>query len=330
MQNMNRFPASTDEAMHLTLLSLALTLLIVPVCLAVASADEPEGLPEIGKLWDFSKPAESENRFRAASTLARAAGDKGFELELQTQIARTQGLRSLFDEAHRTLDEVQKALTPELKKARVRYLLERGRVFNSSGKPAESVPLFKDAWELGSSSGHEDLALDAAHMLGIVEKPDEALRWAEMAIALAVKSQNPRAKSWLGPLYNNTGWTYYERNDFPKALDLLEKAQAVYEQRGTPQQVRIAKYSVGKALRALGKVEQALAIQEKLRAEMETAGKPDGYVYEELAECLLLLKRSTEARPFFAKSHALLSQDEWLAKNEPKRLARLRELASAP
>jgi len=42
---------------------------------------------------------------------------------------------------------------------------------------------------------------------------------------------------------------------------------------------------------------------------------------------LLLLNRAEEARPYFAKAHEVLLQDEWLRDKEPERLARLRGLS---
>jgi tetratricopeptide (TPR) repeat protein len=70
----------------------------------------------------------------------------------------------------------------------------------------------------------------------------------------------------------------------------------------------------------LGRVDEALAVQRAL----EQNG--DGmYVYEEIAECLLLLKREAEARPYFAKAYEMLSKDPWLAENESARLERLKE-----
>lgn len=39
-------------------------------------------------------------------------------------------------------------LRPELVVPTIRYLLERGRVFNSSGYPAEAQIWFQQAWEL--------------------------------------------------------------------------------------------------------------------------------------------------------------------------------------
>jgi hypothetical protein len=54
----------------------------------------------------------------------------------------------------------------------------------------------------------------------------------------------------------------------------------------------------------------------------------DGFVFEEIGECLLLLNRAEEARRYFAKAYEILSQDAWLAEKEPERLARLKSLGN--
>ncbi len=65
-----------------------------------------------------------------------------------------------------------------------------------------------------------------------------------------------------------------------------------------------------------------------LFAEYQQSLDEDGYVSEELGECLLALGRADEARPHFQRAYTLLSQDIWLAANEPDRLARLHRFGS--
>ena len=74
------------------------------------------------------------------------------------------------------------------------------------------------------------------------------------------------------------------------------------------------------------KLEAALAEQEALRVELEALGEADGYVFEELGECLLALGRDEEARPHFGRAAELLAGDPSLA-GEAERLERLRSLA---
>lgn len=47
------------------------------------------------------------------------------------------------------LDEIEPQLTDEFPAVRMRYLLERGRTFNSSRQPDRARPLFLEAWEYG-------------------------------------------------------------------------------------------------------------------------------------------------------------------------------------
>ena len=65
----------------------------------------------------------------------------------------------------------------------------------------------------------------------------------------------------------------------------------------------------------------------EMLVELEAAGLRDGFVFEELAECCLLLGRGDEARKHFAAAYVELSQDPWLTRDEPQRLARLKELS---
>lgn len=283
-------------------------------------------LPDFTVLWDFEHPDSTEARFRALLPQARASGDDDYLGQLLTQIARAQGLQGRFEDAEQTLSEVRPFLRSDRPKLGVRFLLEQGRVQNSSGRPAEAAPMFRLAWELARRSLLDDLAVDAAHMVAIVLPPDSALAWNQRALNLVEGSADPKAKGWLGSLYNNLGWTYHDRGDYEKALDLFQKALRWREEQGQPLETRIARWCVGRALRSLGRLDEALRLQLDLQADWEAAGGSDGYVQEEIAECLLALGRSAEAKPWFARAYQLLSEDPWLPRNEPERLARMAEL----
>jgi tetratricopeptide (TPR) repeat protein len=282
----------------------------------------------IDLLWNFDDPAQSENRFQELNAEIDGETDTAWSIELLTQLARAQGLQRKFAEAHETLDLVQSELKPHMHRAHIRYLLERGRVFNSSGKRTESKPLFLQAWQLGLDAGEDNLAVDAAHMLGIVEQGPEALRWNEIAMALAEKSSDPKARNWLGSLYNNIGWAYHDTGQHTQALEMFQQALAFREAKGQPGPVRIAKWSVARCLRSMGRVDEALAMQRTLLDELNAAGETDGYVFEEIGECLLAQEQLDDAVPYFAKAHEMLSQDAWLVENEPERLSRLKKLFS--
>lgn len=283
-------------------------------------------LPDIDSLWDFDHPDSSEAAFGALLPLARAAGDPDYLAQLLTQVARAEGLQMKFDHASKTLDEAEALITPETPVARVRLLLERGRVLNSSKRREESKPFFREAWDLARASGAGGLAVDAAHMMGIVESGDSSIAWNREAIAYAEGSQDPRARRWLGSLYNNLGWTYHDAGDATTALDLFRKALSAREAEGKPGLIRIGHWCVARALRSLGRLDEALAIQRRLLAENEAAHAPDGYVNEEIAEILLARGDADGAKPHFAAAWKVLSEDPWLRRDEAARLDRMRRL----
>jgi len=290
---------------------------------------DPEPLPRLAGLWDFGDPAATEVRFRALLPRARAAGDPGYLAELLTQIARTEGLQQRFDDAHRTLDQAAALLGPGAgpSRAGVLLLLERGRALDSSKRAAEARPLFLRAWENARAAGLDVLAVDAAHMVAIVEGPEEALAWNLRAIAFAEASGDADARKWLGSLYNNAGWDHHRAGRFGDALGMFQRSLAWREER-SPGKASTERWCVARCLRSLGRVEEALAGQRALLAEGEAAGEPDGFVHEEMAECLLALGREGEARPHFREAHALLSKDPWLSRDEPERIGRLGRLGS--
>ncbi len=278
---------------------------------------------DFDSLWDYDRPGETEIKFRE---LLPAVHDTSHHTQLLTQIARAEGLQRRFEDAHRTLDEAGKLLTDDLKRARVRYLLERGRVFNSSGQPDKAQPLFQQAYELAQTEHEDFYAVDAAHMLAIVEPPEQQLEWNLRAIEMAEKSDDPRARKWLGSLLNNLGWTYHDSGQYETALDTFQKALKWREGQGDPETTRIARWCVARALRSLKRIDEAHTIQTTLLREYEDTGEKSGYVYEELAECLHALGRDTEAQPYFALAYEELSKDAWLVNNEAARLERLKEL----
>ncbi|GGA38979.1 hypothetical protein [Paenibacillus physcomitrellae] len=279
------------------------------------------------ELWDYNRPEHTEQKFLEIAEQSKNNGDAGYIAELWTQIARAQGLQGRFESANVSLDQVLVLLgEEELPRAHVRFLLERGRVLNSSGHPARSVPLFVEAWNLAQLHNEHDFAVDAAHMLGIAEAdPDTRMAWNLQALDYA--ENHPEAQRWLGSLYNNIGWAQVEAGQLEQAYDMFSLALAFREQRGNEETISIAKWCVAKVLRLMGRVTEALEIQTSLYYKAMDQQGPTGYNCEEIAECLLTAGRRDEAHGYFRKAYELLSQDTWLVEHEAARLARIKELA---
>lgn len=289
-----------------------------------------EDLRTFDSLWDYDDPAGTEAKFRALLPAAEASGDRSTLLQLRTQVARTLGLQKKYDAANEQLDRVEAELPDAPPVVRVRYLLERGRVLNTSGSPESARPLFEEAWDAAREAGEDGFAVDAAHMVAIVADPDGSIEWNERALDLARTSPDARAAKWKGSLLNNLGWTYHDLGRFEDAHRLFEEALAFRREQGDAGPIRIARWCVARSLRSLGRIDEALARQRELLAENEAANAKDGYVLEEIAECLLASGREEEARPYFARAHEELAKDPWLPEHEPERLARLAKLGGVP
>ncbi|MGL4233353.1 MAG: tetratricopeptide repeat protein [Casimicrobium sp.] len=279
----------------------------------------------IHSLWDFNDKPESERRFREA--LKTASGEDA--LEIETQIARTFSLRRDFATSHAMLDDIQKRMSSSPRPAlRVRHLLERGRSFNSAGDFATAKPMFIEAFDIASKHALDDLAIDAAHMIGFSKDAAESLAWTERAMQIALVTKDEKAKKWRASLANNLGSTERERGNLDAAAKHFQLALESHQsQSSKPTQIFVAHWQVANVMRLRGKIDEALAIQLRLEQEMLAKNEPDAYVYDELAELHLAKRELVKAKSYANQSLALIEKDEWVQKNEAKRIARLRELA---
>lgn len=282
----------------------------------------------LDRLWDFDAPGTSDGRFRAEQ--ARHPAGSREALEAWTQVARALGLQRKFADADRVLDAVEASLPRAPARVRVRSLLERGRLRNSSGDRAAAVPLFVAAI---AASGDDRLPgagyyrIDALHMLGIAAPDDAALAWNLKALDEAEKASDARSRGWRASLLNNLGWTLQERGDYPQALAYWQRALVLREAEGDVKKTRIARWTVARGLRSLGRLGEAETIQRALASELDAAGAPQGYVFEELAEIAVARGDPRAAQSWAAKAYALLGTDADLRAHEPARLERLARLA---
>lgn len=261
------------------------TALLCSLLLLPASAQAQD----LDALWDYARPALSEQRFRAA--LVQARGDEA--LILQTQIARSLGLRRDFEGARALLLSLEPQLATAGPEARVRQALELGRSFISASHPsAQRTPEAREAARRAylaalaeaRAAGLDGLAVDALHMMAFVDSaPADQLRWNREALALAETSPQPAARRWRASLQNNLGLSLRELGRPQEALQAFQAALALREQEADGgSRLRIARWMVAHQLRLLGETEAALSQQLALEQACAAAGQPDPYVFEEL------------------------------------------------
>ncbi len=282
-------------------------------------------------LWDYNDPAASEARFLDVRQTLGAPEDHARLMELDTQIVRAQGLQGRFADALAMLEMIEGGLRPDEARAAIRYQLEFGRVLRSSGSPEAARLFFERAQALAEAAGEDRFAVDARHMVALVE-PDPGRRVSLMLddLEFAADSSDLDACKWRGTLWNNIGMAFHEMGDLDNALEAFETAAGCWEE-DDPNLVLAAQWMVAWTLRLQGRLADALATQEVLERTHQAAGTPGGYVQEELGELHLALATGPDAedhrrlaRGHFARAHGLLLEE--LA-GDPHRLARMKRLA---
>jgi tetratricopeptide (TPR) repeat protein len=276
-------------------------------------------------LWDFFDLDASEQRLRGQ--LEREPSDDG-RAEVLTQLARVEGLRGAFDEGDRYLEQAEE-LAGESAVARARIDLERGRLRRSSGNKVAALPLFVAAFETARSAGELFIAVDAAHMAAIAAPDREGVvEWTQRGIDLAEPAE-PSVRYWLGPLLNNLGWEYFDSGDHEAALAAFRRALVERERQPENREpIALARYAVAKALRALGRADEAVPFLEQAVAWTEEVGQPDGWYHEELAEAYTALGRDGDAREQAEKALAVLPDADPDFTPESERAQRLHHIAA--
>lgn len=274
-------------------------------------------------LWDFDDLDTTEGNLQ--DQLAREATNEG-RAEVLTQLARVEGLRNEFEAGERLVEEAEH-LAGDSDTARARIDLERGRLRRSSGKTDAALPLFESAFAISLEAGEYFIAVDAAHMAALAAPDrDGFLAWTQRGIDLA--GARGEAGYWLGPLLNNLGWELYEAGDLAGALEAFERALSARERDPTnAAAIEIARYAVGKTLRALGRPGAAIPLLEQAVAWAASEGASDGWFHEELAEEYAALGRASEARAQAGLALPLLLDADPSFADNAERAARLRSLA---
>jgi tetratricopeptide (TPR) repeat protein len=271
-----------------------------------ASIGMPAMAIDLAPLWDFNQPELSEQRFQKA--MVGATTDE--QLVLKTQIARTHGLRRDFAKAQDILRSMEAQITKASAEVRVRHALEWGRTLASATHgaiPPNAAALdgartaYIKAYSMAKAEQLDTLAIDALHMLAFVDTaPADQLKWGQEALAVALASRQSAARKWEASLRNNIGMALHQLGRFEEALTEFKQAVVLREATGNAQSIRVAHWMVAWTLRALQRVDEALAKQLWLERECAAAGAPDHYVYEEL-EHLYRIKGDTHKAEHYAQ-----------------------------
>jgi tetratricopeptide (TPR) repeat protein len=286
--------------------------------------------PDIDGYWDFEDFEKTENKIKELLP-QKEDGWTPAEIETLTQLARVQGLQGKLSDAGATLirtqDLVSKMNGEGAKRAEVRFLIEQGRFFGLSMNASRSIAYFSKAWSLISELDEPFFSIEAAVMLSVSQPPKYQNEWLLEGLKLAETSKDEKAKLWLPRLYEMKAWHAFDFRKYGEALDNFNKALLRLQNEQDSRRTVSVKWSVGRVLRALDRIQEALEIQKSLHAELSSAGKINGHVSLEIAECLQSQKNYEEAKSYFEAAYKELSLNGWYADNRSNELSRMQHLS---
>lgn len=219
------------------------------------------------ELFNSRNYAEATETYLQAVTAAEKEEAEVTLVEALSQAARGYLARGKKVEGRPWLEKAKALASDREPKAWSRYLGVRGRYEWKDEKLEVATATFRQMYDYCLQNELHVRAVDAAHMVAITAGHEEQIVWARKGIEAA---EAGKLDGWLGPLWNNLGWTYDEMGQFQESLEALENAREYHHKVGDEHAKLVADWSVGHAYRKLGELDTAL---EWLRPVLEWAEK---------------------------------------------------------
>ncbi len=332
----------------MTARSLNILVLIGPLLLAVARADEPEMpaaeavspaqqlLEQADGIFRQGDDAQALEIYKIADKAAQQEMVVGLQVEARAQAARCYLKMDQKDEGRHWLMMAAEIVTDQMPIAWSRYLGVRGRFEWSDDQLETATITFREMYEYCLRHDLHERAVDAAHMVAITAPPEEQILWGRKGIAAA---EQGGIESWLGPLWNNLGWTYDDLGRYQESLDALLTAREYHWKLGGEMNKLIADWSVGHAYRMTGQhqvaaqwIRPVLAWSERLYASEQSPAAAEwiGHSCRELGELALQREDLPEALEYLRRAGERLQEagmDRWDTDGFEKLSAQIDEVA---
>jgi hypothetical protein len=227
----------------LTAAIMATALLVAAGCGGQAQEDSglATRLEQADKLFKNREYETAGTLFEEIALEAETADDNSAFVEAASMRARSYLITQKKDEGRRWLLRAAAKAVESDAPGWSRYLGVRGRFEWNDGDNETATATFREMFDY--CEGHElwERAVDAAHMIAITGDKREKFDWSLKGIEMAEKGG---MEGWLGPLWNNLGWNYYDEQRYGEAYDALVKARE-YHYKGEQELPKlIADYSV--------------------------------------------------------------------------------------
>ena len=270
--------------------------------------------------------------------------------QIASQVALVQAMQQKFDDAYATLDRADALLSNNYVLAEIRIHFERARVMYQEdlflhGKVIrfdEIYEKFHKSYTLSLSGNHDYEVINAAHMIAIIV-PNQAQKifWNNVALNLTLQTKDPKAGGWLGPLYNNLGQNFFDAGQYEKSLEIYQKALEFFKQDKDVSRLRVAQWTIGRCLRMLGRIDEALVIQQdtikacNLALSKKSLDMPEslfyltrGFMYEELVFLSQIKNNHDDVVMYARLALEDLGKDMMFVKTSSERIKKLESLAN--
>jgi len=244
-----------------------LTLILCGSLAAIESRDKGDDMSDTNDLNADSLLAEADSVFQDRDyntalayytrtiEVARAEFNRPVEIEALAQVARINLVQERKEDGRKYLDEAARRASDSDPMGWSRYLGVRGRFEWQDKDLVKARATFDTMYVYCNTNGLWARAVDAAHMIAIVaESVEEQIEWGRRGIEAA---ESGGVESWLGPLWNNLGATYYDNKQFDSALTAFLKAREYHWQYSDESAKLYADYHIGMVYRMLGRFDKA-------------------------------------------------------------------------
>ena len=238
------------------LIAAAAVIIVIAGCAGEAQEDDglTSRLDEADGVFKSREYERAGALFEEIATEAEAAGNSSLFVEAASMRARSYLVTDRVDEGRQWLNRAAAKAVESDARGWSRYLGVRGRFEWKAGENEIATDTFGEMFRCCEENELWERAVDAAHMIAITGDQSEKFDWSLKGIDMAEKGG---MDGWLGPLWNNLGWNYYDEGMYGEAYDALVKARE-YHYRGENELPKlIADYSVAHVMMKQERVHEA-------------------------------------------------------------------------
>jgi len=237
---------------------------------------------------------------------AAASGEKSALTEAYAMIARTYLTNDRKDEGRPWIEKARGIARDDEPLGWSRYLGVRGRFEWQDKELEKSSATFKEMYRYCSEKGLHERAIDAAHMVAITGGKDDQVEWGLKGIK---EAEAGNVTGWLGPLWNNLGYTYEDMGKYRESLDAYLKAREYHHKYSDEKSKIVADWAVGHAYRLLSEPDSAGQwITQDMLAKFESLGDLEfqGWALKEMGEIAMLKSQPDSALTYFVRAEEKL------------------------